>query len=112
MSADPRFDHDVFISYASVDNPSSHSWITHFVSNLTELLAIEYGFNNDDRIWWDQLHIDKETSLTEQISRRVRRSACIVVVLSAGYACRFIRGWMHRRFSFRRISTTWQRQVN
>ena len=85
MSADPRFDHDVFISYASVDNPSSHSWITHFVSNLTELLAIEYGFNNDDRIWWDQLHFDKDTSLTEQISRRVRRSACMVVVLSAGY---------------------------
>ena len=81
------FDHDVFVSYATVDDrPAKCGWVSAFVSSLSESLAAAFGKRNPDRIWWDRSNIDEEASLTEQIRTKVQKSVCMVVILSKGYA--------------------------
>ena len=81
------YDHDVFVSYATVDDrPAKCGWVSAFVSSLSESLAAAFGERNPNRIWWDRSNIDEEASLTEQIRAKVQKSACMVVVLSRGYA--------------------------
>ena len=82
----PGFDHDVFVSYATVDDsPKGNGWVTAFVELLRERLAAAYGRRHENRVWWDRSSIDEEAALTQQISDRVRKSACLVVILSRGY---------------------------
>ena len=81
------YDHDVFVSYATVDDrPAKCGWVSAFVSSLSESLAAAFGERNPNRIWWDRSNIDEEASLTDQIRTRVQKSACMVVILSQGYA--------------------------
>jgi hypothetical protein len=81
------YDHDVFVSYATVDDrPAKCGWVSAFVSSLGESLAAAFGERDPNRIWWDRSNIDEEASLTEQIRTRVQKSACMVVILSQGYA--------------------------
>ena len=81
------YEHDVFLSYATVDDrPAKCGWVSAFVSSLSESLAAASGLRDPDRIWWDRSNIDEEASLTEQIRNKVRKSACMVVILSQGYA--------------------------
>ncbi|MFN0053892.1 MAG: toll/interleukin-1 receptor domain-containing protein [Planctomycetales bacterium] len=87
MSAAARHDHDVFISYATVDDrPAKNGWVSAFVKYLDESLSAAFGQRNPDRIWFDRSNIDEEASLTEQIRTKVQKSACMVVILSQGYA--------------------------
>jgi nucleotide-binding universal stress UspA family protein len=81
------YDHDVFISYATVDDcPAKSGWVSKFVSTLNEAMAAASGVRDLDRIWWDRSNIDEEAPLTEQIRNKVQKSACMVVILSRGYA--------------------------
>ncbi len=81
------YEHDVFLSYATVDDrPAKCGWVSAFVSSLSESLAAASGLRDPDRIWWDRSNIDEEASLTEQIRKKVQKSACMVVILSQGYA--------------------------
>lgn len=82
-----RDDHDVYISYATVDDrPAIRGWVSAFARNLEESLAAAFGVRDPDRIWWKRSNIDEEASLTEQIRAKVQKSACMVVILSQGYA--------------------------
>lgn len=83
----PGFEHDVFVSYATVDDrPARSGWVTAFVETLRESLSAMFGRRDPDRIWWDRSNIDEEASLTNQIRTKVEKSACMVVILSRGYA--------------------------
>ncbi len=83
----PGYDHDVFVSYATVDDhPAKCGWVSAFVSALSESLAAAIGQRDPKRIWWDRSDIDEEASLTEQIRSKVQKSACMVVILSRGYS--------------------------
>ena len=87
MSSAKGYEHDVFISYATVDDfPTKCGWVSAFVSSLNESLASASGLRDLDRIWWDRSNIDEEDSLTEQIRTKVQKSACMVVILSQGYS--------------------------
>lgn len=87
MSSLGGYDHDVFISYATVDDrPAKCGWVSAFVSSLNESLAAAFGLRNPNRIWWDRSNIDEEAPLTEQIRTKVQKSACMIVILSQGYA--------------------------
>lgn len=83
----PGYEHDVFISYATVDDrPAKCGWVSAFVSSLNESLAAAFGLKDPNRIWWDRPNINEEASLTEQIRTKVQKSACMVVILSQGYS--------------------------
>jgi len=83
----PGFEHDVFVSYATVDDrPARSGWVTAFVETLRESLAATFGRRDPDRIWWDRSNIDEESHLTEQIKTKAEKSACMVVILSKGYS--------------------------
>jgi|GEM_PF-2314105 len=87
----PGFQHDLFVSYATVDDsPTGNGWVTGFVTLLRERLSAAYGVRNAERVWWDRSNIDEEASLTSQISEKVKKSACLVIILSRGYAAS---GW-------------------
>ena len=64
----PGYEHDVFVSYATVDDrPAKCGRVSAFVSNLSESLAAAFGLRDAERIWWDRSNIDEEASLTDQI---------------------------------------------
>jgi TIR domain-containing protein len=87
MSSAKGYEHEVFISYATVDDrPAKCGWVSAFVSSLNESLAAAFGVRDPHRIWWDRPNIDEEASLTEQIRTRAQKSACMVVILSQGYS--------------------------
>jgi len=80
------FEHDVFLSYSTVDDrPSQNGWVTAFNRHLRESLAANFGSRDPERIWWDRSNIDEEQSLSEQIAVKVQKSACLIVILSRGY---------------------------
>jgi formylglycine-generating enzyme required for sulfatase activity len=87
MPAVSGYEHDLFISYASIDDrPPPKGWVSAFVEHLGDALNSEFGSRDSGRIWWDRSHIDEESPLTEQIRTKVQKSACLVVILSKGYA--------------------------
>ncbi|MCY2963146.1 MAG: TIR domain-containing protein, partial [Planctomycetota bacterium] len=87
MPSAQGYAHDVFISYATVDDrPAKRGWVAAFVNSLSESLNAAFGLRDSGRIWWDRSNIDEEASLTEQIRDKVKSSACMVVILSRGYA--------------------------
>ena len=64
----PGFEHDVFVSYATVDNrPENDPWVAQFVKTLAESLHAAIGTPVENRIWWDRKDIDEEAPLTDQI---------------------------------------------
>src|SRR5580692_3801301 len=84
----PRFDEDIFISYAHVDDATvsdaGQGWVTEVIRCLKVELARKLGRSDAYALWADH---DLLTShpVTAQILERVRRSAMLVVILSPGY---------------------------
>ena len=86
MSSDNQYKHDVFVSYATVDDrPAKRGWVSAFVRSLHESLDAAFGYRDHNRIWWDRSNIDEEALLTEQIRTKAQSSACMVIILSQGY---------------------------
>ena len=88
MSFVPDFDHDVFISYASVDNkaPESveHGWVTYLVTELRRVLAEELGHSQGPAIWMDY-ELGSGDRITPVLTEAVANSATILIILSPGY---------------------------
>jgi len=86
-SSIPGYEHDIFVSYATVDDrPAKSGWVSAFVNCLSESMAAAIGERDPERIWWDRSQIDEEASLTDQIQTKVQKSACMIVILSKAYA--------------------------
>jgi hypothetical protein len=91
MSYVPGYDHDFFISYASVDNdpvPSSdRGWVDTLVSILISGsgLAGKLGRREDFKHWIDSQQLRGNHEVDDYIPEQVRRSALLVVILSPGY---------------------------
>lgn len=83
-----NFEHDVFISYASVDNHPpvsvSKGWITTLVQELQRVLDIELGRNDRANIWMDY-QLQANDVLTDTLLNTLNRSATLLIVLSPGY---------------------------
>jgi hypothetical protein len=83
------YKHDVFISYAHVDNiPLSGTdvktgWVTTFASNLNKLLSRK--LSRDASIWMDHRELSGNAPLTPAIMNALRETATFIVIVSPRY---------------------------
>ena len=82
------FEHDVFLSYARVDNlaPGQVSgWIDMFFDNLQCSLARKAGGFDKVRIWRDTRQIEGNQKFDQTIEDALNSSATILSLVSPGY---------------------------
>ena len=89
MSYVPGFDHDIFISYAIVDDAKrsgvESGWVSAFVKTLEISLSTAIGRLGRLEPWWDRTHLSENQPLDKQIQQALERTACLVVILSPGF---------------------------
>ncbi len=85
------FNHDVFISYAQVDDEplipgdDGTRWVRTFRQCLQTRLDKALGKKDSTRIWMDLGGLTGTQSVTPAIAEAVRSAAYLVVILSEGY---------------------------
>lgn len=92
----PGYEHDVFVSYAHVDDlpfvemvtgqERSAGWVSTLVRHLKNELAQKIGRAEAVSVWFDSHNLRGNHSLIDEIGTRLERSAILVAVLSSGYA--------------------------
>lgn len=85
-----RMEHNIFISYAWVDNEvypgAEMGWVSTFVDGLRKHLARELGRRDDaDRLWLDYEQMRGNEGLTPTIRANLEASCTLVLILSNGY---------------------------
>jgi hypothetical protein len=83
MAYVPGYDHDVFVSYAHLDNQGELAWVTNLLRHLETEASQRLG-TKDLRIWIDH-DLDGNRPLTPEIMQAVRRSATVLLVVSPSY---------------------------
>ena len=83
MTYVPGYDHDVFVSYAHLDNQGEPAWVTNLVRHLETEVKQRLG-TKDLRIWIDH-NLDGNHPLTPDIMQAIRRSATILPIVSPSY---------------------------
>ena len=88
MAYVPGYEHDVFVSYAHVDDEpepgETTGWVTTLVSFLKTRLACKLGRSDAFSVWMDH-ELLGHSSLSRQIIGTLERSATLIVILSPGY---------------------------
>jgi hypothetical protein len=84
------FDHDVFISYARVDDGTvdgdpEAGWVTRFHKHLSVTLARKFGDARSIRIWRDARQISGNQLFDLTIQEAIQRSAVFLALTSPGY---------------------------
>ena len=99
MAYVPGYEHDVFVSYAHVDDEpepgETTGWVTTLVSSLKSKLASKLGRSDAFSVWMDH-ELLGHSSLSRQIIGTLERSATLVVILSPGYVAS---SWCQREAS-------------
>jgi hypothetical protein len=84
----PGYKHDVFVSYAHVDDIPphgvSHGWVTTFVAELGRQLAMLLGRKDNHSVWMDY-HLRGNSTISPTILQEAAESATLLVILSQGY---------------------------
>jgi len=83
MAYVPDYDHDVFVSYAHLDDQGESAWVTNLVRHLDTEVRQRLG-TKDLRIWIDH-SLDGNRPLTPEIMQAIRRSAALIVITSPSY---------------------------
>jgi len=87
MEESSLYKHDIFVSYAHVDNAIKpgirQGWITSLALSISETLKETSGRSNV-KVWMDY-QLSGNEPLTEQLLDNVRRSATLLVIQSPGY---------------------------
>jgi hypothetical protein len=87
LSSD-TYDHDIFVSYAHVDDEplpgGDQGWVTTLTTCVKTKLAQKLGRNDAYSLWMDY-ELRGGQPITPHILGRVQRSAMLLVVLSPGY---------------------------
>jgi hypothetical protein len=81
------YDHDIFVSYAHVDDVplvEGSGWVSTFVDRLRRLLAMRLGRADAYSIWMDRRLIGNDP-FPEALLQQINRSAALVIILSPGY---------------------------
>jgi hypothetical protein len=84
----PGFEHDVFISYACVDDQPEfgvQGWVSTFYDLLKNRLARLLGRPDCFSLWRDRSRLDGTTLLSTGIERPLKSTAVMVALLSNGY---------------------------
>jgi hypothetical protein len=88
MAYVPSYEHDVFVSYAHVDDGlepgETKGWVTNLVLSLKNRLAQKLGRSDELSVFMDH-ELLGHASLSRQIIGTLERSATLVVILSPGY---------------------------
>jgi hypothetical protein len=83
MAYVPDYGHDLFVSYAHLDNRGEMAWVTNLVRHLETETSARLG-TKDLRISIDH-DLDGNRPLTVEIVERIRQSATLLVIMSPGY---------------------------
>ena len=83
-------EHNIFISYAWVDNEvypgSDQGWVSTFVDSLRKHLAHELGRRDEaEKIWLDYEQMRGNQGVTPTIQARLAASRTLLLILSNGY---------------------------
>ncbi|MCK4518016.1 toll/interleukin-1 receptor domain-containing protein [Candidatus Babeliales bacterium] len=79
-----NFKHDLFISYAHIDDEPDPGWVTELRDQLSRSLRQRSGIRGLVKMWHDQ-NLDKTESVRKQLIDAVKNSAIFVAILSPGY---------------------------
>lgn len=84
----PGYKHDVFVSYAHVDDVQpvgvAHGWVTTFVMELRNRLAKQLGRMDNHSVWMDY-RLQGNDVINPTILEKARNSATLLLILSEGY---------------------------
>lgn len=96
MAFVPNYEHDIFISYAHVDDEPEDGtpvgWVTTLVNGLKRKLAQLLGRSDAYDLWMDY-ELSRHVQITPQIMEALQKTAALVVILSPGYVAS---DWCHR----------------
>lgn len=88
MAFVPGFKHDVFVSYAHVDDQPSpgipDGWVTTLVQGLRVVLGRKLGRPDSFSLWIDH-RLSRHTEVTPELLDIVQGSASLLIVLSQGF---------------------------
>lgn len=87
MAFVPGFKHDVFISYARMDDiptADTSGWVATFVSHLKRRLAARLGQTDAYSIWMDN-RLDGNDPFSDALIKNISEAATMLIVLSPGY---------------------------
>jgi hypothetical protein len=76
MAYVPDYDHDVFVSYARLDDQGESAWVSNLVRHLDTEMRQRLG-TKDLRIWIDH-RLDGNNPLTPEIMGAIRQSATLL----------------------------------
>lgn len=80
--------HDIFVSYAHVDNEplpgADKGWVTTLINGLKTFLGQKLGRSNAYSLWMDY-EVRGNTAVTPHITEQVENSAIFLLILSPGY---------------------------
>jgi hypothetical protein len=95
MAFIPGYEHDVFVSYAHVDDEPfiaaavglerATGWVSALVRHLRNELAQKIGRSDASSVWFDSSNLRGNHKLIDEIAARAERSASFVAILSPGY---------------------------
>ncbi|MEW5804520.1 MAG: toll/interleukin-1 receptor domain-containing protein [bacterium] len=84
----PGYEHDIFISYAHVDDEpipgAEEGWVSTLVGGLKTLLAQRLGRSDTFSLWMDY-RLSLHEPITPELLSTIEHSAVLVVILSPGY---------------------------
>jgi hypothetical protein len=87
MAFVPAHDHDVFVSYAHIDDAplygAQRGWVTTLINNLETVVRQKLGFK-DFAIWMDR-ELAGNRPLTPAIMTALSNTATLLIILSPGY---------------------------
>src|SRR5262249_49122228 len=86
MAYVPGYEHDFFVSYASVDNkpvsPDGRGWVDALMGMLVDELARKLGRREAFKHWMDAQDLRGNHEAENHIPQQVNRSALFVAILS------------------------------
>jgi len=95
MAFIPGYEHDVFVSYAHVDDrpfidptagqERSSGWVSTLVRHLKNELAEKIGRSDAVSVWFDSSDLRGNHKLVDEIAARLERAAMFVAIPSPGY---------------------------
>ena len=80
--------HDIFLSYAHVDDApllGNIGWVTHLVDALEKTVAMKLGCSDCFDLWMDRRSEAHRLRVLSELKTRVESSAVFVLIASPGY---------------------------
>ena len=84
----PNYQHDIFVSYAHVDNQpfacENKGWVTTLIKDLKNYLGKKLGGSDVYSLWLDD-ELRGNTAITPHTIEQLENAATLILILSPGY---------------------------